>query len=80
MHKRIIRSLTTQFVGGILRNTSSKCIYYHDVGKKYTNMGTALEMIRKHVSIARSCGWKFASWRNLDSVVDSKKKLIVCLS
>lgn len=35
------------------RNHDSKIIYYHDVGMKYTEMGTELDVIKRHANIAK---------------------------
>lgn len=35
------------------RNKDSKVVYYHDIGKKNTEMGTDFELLRKHIDIIR---------------------------
>lgn len=38
-------------------NHRSKVIYYHDVGKKFTEMGTDFQVMKKHFDIIRSQGY-----------------------
>ena len=49
--KKIILSLS--YISS--RNNNSKIIYYHDVSKKYTDMGTDLDDIKNHFEIVRNC-------------------------
>lgn len=39
-------------------NYDSKIVYYHDVGTKYTNMGTDMMLFLKHIDIINKCGYK----------------------
>lgn len=39
------------------RNHDSKVVYYHDVGTQYTNMGTDLDLMKKHFDIIRKSGY-----------------------
>lgn len=55
------------------RNHDSKVIYYHDVGRDYTEMGTELELMSKHFSIVRRSGYSF-----VQSVTQPKGQVMVC--
>ena len=55
------------------RNHRSKVIYYHDVGKDYTSMGTDLETIRRHFDIVRKCGYEFVK-----SISQEEGQIMVC--
>ena len=39
------------------RNHDSKVVYYHDVGTRYTYMGTDVNVIKKHFDIIRKSGY-----------------------
>ena len=43
------------------RNNKSKVVYYHDVGTKYTEMGTDFAIMQKHFIITEQCGYKIVS-------------------
>lgn len=55
------------------RNRGSKIIYYHDVGKKYTSMGTDLETIRRHVSVVKCHGYDI-----VPQITERKNQVMVC--
>ena len=55
------------------RNHKSKIIYYHDVGKKYTDMGTDLDAIRRHLEIVKKCGYKI-----VDDITEREGQIMVC--
>lgn len=38
-------------------NRSSKVVYYHDVSKKYTDMGTEINLIKRHLNIIQLSGF-----------------------
>lgn len=40
------------------RNNDSRVVYYHDVGTRYTEMGTDLSMIQRHVRVIRVSGYQ----------------------
>ena len=47
------------FIGYLLhRNHDSKVIYYHDVSKKYTDMGTEYGLMCKHIDTVRKSGYQ----------------------
>lgn len=39
-------------------NHDSKVVYYHDVSKRFTEMGTDYELMRKHFDIVRKSGYQ----------------------
>lgn len=43
------------------RNKDSKVVYYHDVSKKYTEMGTDITLMKKHVDQICQSGYKIVS-------------------
>lgn len=54
-------------------NHDSKVIYYHDVGKKYTTMGTDLSVIKRHFTIAKECGYDIVK-----SISSAEGQIMVC--
>lgn len=57
----------------IHRNKDSKVVYYHDVGKKYTNMGTDFSLVKNHVQIIRESGYEI-----VPSISKQKKQVMIC--
>lgn len=56
--KKVLRSILF-FLGYIVHhNYKSKVIYYHDISKKYTEMGTNIDLIKQHVETVLKCGYK----------------------
>lgn len=55
------------------RNKSSKVVYYHDVGTKYTDMGTNLELMKTHFEIVRKSGYKF-----VPNITKRQNQVMVC--
>lgn len=56
--QRIVKSLLL-FLGFIFhQNRKSKVLYYHDVGKAYTDMGTPLDTIIEQIRIVEEQGFK----------------------
>ena len=54
-------------------NHDSKIIYYHDVSKKYTDMGTDLNLIKRHLDIVRRSNYQF-----VDEIVEQRGQIMVC--
>lgn len=54
-------------------NHDSKIIYYHDVSKKYTRMGTDLDTIKRHVSIVKEQGYAI-----VPHITERKNQVMVC--
>ncbi len=73
--KRIVKHLALKVFALFFRNDGPKVVYYHDVGKSYTNMGTPLELLKAHIACARRMGFSFVS--NLEEL-NSPKKLLIC--
>ena len=59
--RTFIRSIILFISYLISRNHDSKIIYYHDVGLKYTDMGTDLDMIKRHFDIAKKEKYVFVT-------------------
>lgn len=71
--KRIIRK-SIFYVGYISHyNHDSKVIYYHDVGKKYTDMGTDYALMQKHFDVIRQCGYKI-----VPEISESEYQVMIC--
>ena len=75
MIKKIIRKALLKVFSVLFRNNGPKVIYYHDVGKTYTDMGTPLELLKAHVACARQMGFSFGS--KLEDLT-APKKLLMC--
>lgn len=73
MIKPIIKSLIYWCSYVFERNHYSKIIYYHDVGKRFTDMGTDLDLIRSHFDIVRNCGYHF-----VDEIINLDGEIMVC--
>lgn len=41
------------------RNHKSKILYYHDIGRKYTDMGTSVEDMKGHIKALRKAGFEY---------------------
>ena len=50
--KRLARLLLLWF-GSIFGSAEPKVVYYHDIGKKYTPMGTDMDLFWRHMSLLR---------------------------
>lgn len=55
------------------RNQNSKVFYYHDLSQKYTDMGTAFNLFKKHISIIRECGYQI-----VPEITQKKKEVMIC--
>lgn len=55
------------------RNHDSKVIYYHDVSKKYTDMGTEFGLMLRHIDIVRKSGYKI-----VPEIMDRKRQVMFC--
>lgn len=71
--RQIIRFLIYLYSYLFFRNHDSKIIYYHDVGTQYTDMGTELDVIKKHIDIVRACGFNIVS-----DITERKGQIMVC--
>lgn len=54
-------------------NHDSKVVYYHDIGKKYTDMGTDFELFKKHISIIKKSGYEIVS-----SITLKEHQVMIC--
>lgn len=62
------------FLGFIMHNNRrSKIIYYHDVGNKYTQMGTPLSLIKAHLAIVRKSGFDL-----VDDINSADGQIMIC--
>ncbi len=54
-------------------NRRSKVVYYHDVGKKYTEMGTDFSIMKSHFDVIRHCGYSIVAEINTE-----KSQVMIC--
>lgn len=54
-------------------NHDSKVIYYHDVSKKYTDMGTDHDLMCKHFDIVRESGYQI-----VPEITSRKHQVMIC--
>lgn len=71
--RKVLKSFIYFFGYLFERNQNSKIVYYHDVSRKYTTMGTDLELIRRHFDIARQSGFDI-----VDKITQQKGQIMVC--
>ena len=70
---KIIKSIINFWSYLFHRNHDSKIIYYHDVNRKYTDMGTDLNLIKRHFDIVRQSNYQF-----VDEINQRKGQIMVC--
>lgn len=49
--KRLIKELMIWVYSIVHRDTAAKVVFYHDIGTKYTPMGTELQVFKEHMKI-----------------------------
>lgn len=76
--KRFLKRLYLQMVSMLFRDDGAKIIYYHDVGTRYTSMGTDLELFKAHIREARRLGFSFVSDLESFTAKPEKKALLLC--
>lgn len=69
----LIKALLVFLTGAILRDTRGKVLYYHDISRKYTSMGTALGLFQSHVEILQTKGYKITN-----SIPTKPKEVMIC--
>ena len=70
-----IKHLALKTFALFCRDDGPKVVYYHDVGKNYTCMGTPFELFKSHVECAKKNGFSFI--RTLADLKE-KKQLQIC--
>lgn len=71
--KLLIKKLII-FLGYVFHyNHRSKIIYYHDVSKRFTDMGTDFSLMQKHFDVIRQCGYKI-----VPSITEFKHQVMIC--
>lgn len=58
--KLVLRHLALKVAATLCRNHGPKIVYYHDLGRKYTGMGTEIDLVKAHVAATRADGFHFA--------------------
>lgn len=62
------------FLGYLFHNNNrSKVIYYHDVSKKFTDMGTDFELMKKHFNIIIRNGYEI-----VPQIIQPKRQVMIC--
>lgn len=62
------------FLGYMFHNNNrSKVIYYHDVSKKFTDMGTDFELMKKHFNIIIRNGYEI-----VPQIIQPKRQVMIC--
>lgn len=62
------------FIGYILNyNKKSKVIYYHDIGMRFTNMGTSWDLFKKHMDLVCESGYSI-----VDNISKRDRQIQVC--
>lgn len=72
-HKSFLKKIILQEAYLLHRNRDSKIIYYHDVGHKYTDMGTEMKLIKQHFGMVRAQGFEF-----VDEIAQNRTQIMVC--
>ena len=54
MIKKFLRSVVLAVLSVVRRNSSPKVIFYHDIGLKYTPMGTEIGLLVSHMRLLRT--------------------------
>ena len=57
--RKIVKRFLLRMFALAFNEKGPKVIYYHDIGKEHTGMGTPLPLFRAHVRFARAKGWSF---------------------
>ena len=71
--KNIIKKVLL-FIGYIFNhNNKSKILYYHDIGTKYTKMGTNLDLFQKHIKTIRESGYEI-----VPIITHRKRQIQIC--
>lgn len=71
--KHLIKYVIYYFAYLLHYNHDSKIIYYHDVGRKYTDMGTDLDQIKKHIEIVRKSRYTI-----VDEISQPRGQIMIC--
>lgn len=72
-YRTIIKSVVL-YSGYLLhRNNKSKVIFYHDVGLKYTDMGTPFETIKSHINLIRKNGFDI-----VNTIDEKQNQIMIC--
>lgn len=62
------------FLGFLFQhNHKSKVIYYHDVSKRFTDMGTDFSLMQRHFDIIRQSGYKI-----VPTITESEYQAMIC--
>ncbi len=71
--KEIIKKTMFFWAYLLHHNQDSKVVYYHDVGKRFTDMGTEMSLLQKHIEMIRRSGFKI-----VPSIDKHKGQVMIC--
>ena len=71
--RKLLRIVIFWIANMLHHNHDSKIIYYHDVSKVFTDMGTDLETIKRHFEMVKNCGYEL-----VDEITEAKGQVMVC--
>ena len=71
--RELIRTVILWIANILHHNHDSKIIYYHDVSKVFTDMGTDLETIKRHFEMVKRYGYEL-----VDEITQAKGQVMVC--
>lgn len=55
------------------KNRYSKVLFYHDAGVIYTDMGTPMDLIKKHIGVIKSCGFEI-----VENISKQENQIMLC--
>ncbi|MDC2625238.1 polysaccharide deacetylase family protein [Bacteroides ovatus] len=73
--RKLIKKTLLYFSSILHHNEKSKIVYYHDVysNKKYTDMGTSLNMFAQHIKVIRKAGFTIKA-----KIENPNKEVMIC--
>lgn len=71
--KQFLKQILFFFAYLFHRNRDSKVVYYHDVSRKYTDMGTNFKLLKKHIDVIRLSGFEI-----VPSIEKLKGQVMIC--
>ena len=78
MMKRVLKRLYLSAAACASRDDSAKVVFYHDVGRANTPMGTDAALFAAHVRVAKRRGWAFAPALGPFLERPAEKSLLLC--
>ena len=69
----IVKSFLVFLAGLLFRNKEGKVLYYHDLSKRYTTMGTDFSLFQKHIGVIQSLGYTI-----VNHIPSKEKEIMIC--